>query len=178
MKQWNSDISKIKAIAKIVDSNVNEMSFNTKEDVENASKLASLTQIISSRAAGQRAASHELHDEITNCKEQIDHLMSLVKEKEGNTAENYDEYKVEVDNLFYRQNYYLKGLLRLDTIEKILDYKEKLHTRLDIIDESHLIVSEATINMVKDANNLDTIMLNEPHSSWQDFWTNSKHAID
>ena len=43
MKQWNSDISKVKAIAKIVGSNVNEMDFNTKEDVENASKLTSLT---------------------------------------------------------------------------------------------------------------------------------------
>ena len=61
---------------------------------------------------------------------------------------NYQEYKELVDNLFYRQNYYLKGLLRLDTIEKILDYKEKLHSRLDVIDESHLIVSDATINMV------------------------------
>ena len=68
MKQWNSDISKVKAIAKIIDSNVNKMNFNTKEDVEKASKLAGLTEIISTRASGQRAASHDLHDEIINCK--------------------------------------------------------------------------------------------------------------
>ena len=89
--------------------------------------------IMGARASGQVSTNLDLKEEITCAKSDIDFLYDKVKEwpDAGVTSKNYSDYKDSVDDLYKRQNFYLNGLVRLEKLQAIMEYKEILHEKID-----------------------------------------------
>ena len=79
-------------------------------------------------------------------------------------------FKASVDDLYYRQNFYLEGIVRLENLRKIMQYQDHLHDKLDYLVKAKDHVDDLKDEIVKYTVKLEKELDSEPHNSWNSLW--------
>ena len=79
-------------------------------------------------------------------------------------------FKASVDDLYYRQNFYLEGIVRLENLTKIMQYQDHLHDKLDYLVKAKDHVDNLKDEIVKYTVKLENELDSEPHNSWNSLW--------
>lgn len=131
-----------------------------------------LINVIGARASGQISTNLDLTEDL----KQVGSAVTLLSERltnhptHGSTSEKYASFKSSVDNLYFRQNFYLEGIIRLENLTKIMQYQEHLHEKLDFLEKAKDHIDGLKDEIVNYTVKLEDVLDFEPHNSWNSLW--------
>ena len=165
---------------KVLTNKVNQIDGKQRDKYKDLNKNVGLINVIGARASGQISTNLDLAEDLKQVQSAVTLLSKRVSDTptHGSTSEKYTNFKASVDNLYYRQNFYLEGIIRLENLTKIMQYQEHLHEKLDYLVKAKDHIDNLKDEIVDYTVKLETSLDSEPHNSWNSLWLDQKQTVD